>query len=401
MTRVDLEKAVELILDNVKLVTDTQQVGLMDSLSRILACDMVADADSPPFDRSPVDGYALRSEDVRNASKENPVVLDVIEEVTAGDHPQKEILKGQASRIMTGAPIPKGADCNIFQEQTDYGDKQVEIYKPVKAFENYCYRGEDYRQAEKLIKKGTRITSSEIGILASMGYDKTAVYRKPRIALFVTGDEIIEPGTPIAPGKIYNSNQYMLAARLTEMCQAPEQMGQVVDRPNALAEVINKALQWADLIVTTGGVSVGKKDIVHEALEIVAAQRIFWKVNLKPGSPTVFSVKDSVPILSLTGNPFGVAANTELLLRPLLSKLSGDETLFPLRTEAVMASEFLKASKGRRFIRAIYSDGKVCLPAGLHSSSVISNMHGYNCLIDIAAGTGPLRVGDRVQVVHL
>lgn len=373
----------------------------MDSLSRVLACDMVAPADSPPFDRSPVDGYALRAEDIKNASKENPVVLEVVEEVTAGDHPQKEILSGQAARIMTGAPIPKGADCNIYQEQTDYGYEQVKIFKPVKAFENYCYAGEDYRKSEKLIEQGTRITSSEIGILASMGYDKTVVYRKPKIALFVTGDEIIEPGTPISPGKIYNSNQYMLAARLMELGQSPQQMGQIIDRPGALADAVNEALKWADMIVTTGGVSVGKKDIVHEALEIIGAQRIFWKVNLKPGSPTVFSVKDSVPILSLTGNPFGVAANTELLLRPALSRLSGDVTLMPVRSEAVMTSEFLKASKGRRFIRAIYSDGKVRLPEGLHSSSVISNMRGYNCLVDIAAGTPEVRIGDKVQVVHL
>lgn len=401
VTGVDLEKAVELILNNVKPITDTLEKPLMNLLHRVLVSDVVAQEDNPPFDRSPVDGYALRAEDVAKATRENPVVLEVIEEITAGDQPQKELRAGQASRIMTGAQIPNGADSNIYQEQTDYGTVMVKIYKPVKAYENYCYQGEDYKKSQALIAAGTRINSSDVGILASMGYDKAVVLRKPRIAVFVTGDEIVEPGKPKDPGKIYNSNLYMLSSRLTELGYEPEQMEQIEDSPEALAKAIDKAIGWADLVVTTGGVSVGIKDIVHETVEILGAEQIFWKVNLKPGSPTIFSVKNCVPILSLTGNPFGVAANTELLLRPLLSKLTGDKTLYPVRTEAVMTSNFPKASKGRRFIRAIYSNGKVVLPDGLHSSSAVSNMQEYNCLVDIPAGTAELRVGDKVQVVTL
>ena len=399
MENVLVEEAVKLILDRTKVMDQVEMVPLLECLGRVISQDMVSQFDNPPFDRSPIDGYACRSEDVLEATKANPVVLKVLEEIDAGQYSTVTVKRGEAVRIMTGAAIPEGCDCCLRQESTNYGEDFVEVYQGERPWMNYCYKGEDFEAGVTMVAKGTKLGYVELSILASMGCAELPVYKMPRIALLTTGDEVTTPGEELLPGKIYNSNQTMLAARMLEFGIRPVVIDTVKDDPKVMAEVLKKVSEDVDVIITTGGVSVGKKDIMHGALPMIGAERIFWRVLLKPGTPTIFSIYNNIPVISLSGNPFGAMANFELLIRPMLAKMMSDPSLEPIRLNAKMADPFPKASRGRRFIRGIYRDGEVHMPKGLHSSGVLSSLKGCNCMVDIKPGTDRLAVGDPVEIV--
>ena len=401
MESITLEQAVALLEQNTAVITDIDNIPLLQVSGRILAQDMKASFDNPSFDRSPVDGYACRAADVEQASKDAPARLKVVREIDAGQYSTEEVKKGQAVRIMTGAAVPPGCDCCIRQEDTDYGEDQVCIYRPEKPWGNYCFKGEDFKKGEILLKKGTRLTFVESGILAGMGCTQAPVYRRPRAAVFTTGDEVVLPGQPLPPGKIYNSNQALLTARLLDFGVELICVKSIPDNPPSMAEALKEAAPEADLIITTGAVSVGKKDIMHEALAQIQAERIFWRVLAKPGMPTLFSVYQGVPILSLSGNPFGVAVMAELMARPILRKMKQDDSLKLIRVKGTLADAFGKPSKGRRFIRAFWEQGTFHLPSGLQSNGVLASMAGCNCLIDVPAKTPALNEGDSVEAVLL
>ncbi len=396
-----LEQAQNLLLKRIDRIEETEKITLWDAIDRVLAEEVVAVHDQPPFPRSPLDGYAVRSEDIGGASKGQPVRLSVIDEVDAGYVSGKCVCKGTAIRIMTGAPVPDGADCVIGQEDTDYGEETVEIYEEVKAYENYCFAGEDYKKGTKILGKDTQIGPVEAGILASLGREYISVYRKPKIAVLTTGDELMLPGEALKAGKIYDSNLYTLVTRLTSLGMEVTHSGRSEDEPAAAAEWIRKAAKEADLIVTTGGVSVGKKDIMHDVLKYLNCERIFWKIAVKPGMPTLCAQYQNKLLICLSGNPFGATVNLELLVRPLLSKLSGRKDLNLQKREAVTESEFSRKSVVTRYVRAYYEAGKVRIPEGSNASGILSSMCGCNCLIEIPAGTMKVEKGDEVRVVLL
>ena len=410
MEGISVEQAMEQILQYTPVINKTEEVELNKAGGRILAQDMVAEFNNPPFDRSPVDGYACKAEDLAGASSEHPVKLKVMEEIDAGQYSERVVESGQAVRIMTGAAIPKGCDCCIFQEDTDYGEETVEIYREVKQWDNYCFAGEDFKKGTTLLKKGTHIGYVEAAVLAGMGAAKVPVYRRPKVVLLTTGDEVVEPGNPLPAGKIYNSNMTMLSARMMELGIEPFYMEAVKDNPQVMAEKIKAIAEQADMIITTGGVSVGKKDIMHESVRLIDAERIFWRVNMKPGMPTLFSVYENasggkVPVISLSGNPFGVAVTIELLIRPALEKMMQNPAIGLKEVTGVMADDFVKGIKGRRFIRAYWENGRFHLPNGLHSNGVLSSMAGCNCLIDTKTmedkESKSLKTGDKVSAVWL
>lgn len=399
MTGVSIEKAVELILENVRTIEVTESIPVMAAKGRILCEDVIAPINNPPFDRSPIDGYALKGENTKGATQESPISLKVIEEVCAGQYPENEVKKGACIRIMTGAPFPKGANAAIMQEHTDYGENEVLIYREIKPWTNYCYVGEDYQKGDMLIEKGAKLTYIEQGILSSAGFEQVCVYKKSRIALITTGDETLMPGNKLTPGKIYNANMTMVAARLMDLGFQIDYGINVSDDPIIVAQKIREASQQVDVIITTGGVSVGKKDVLHDALRELEIEKIFWRVQIKPGTPAMFSVYKKTPIISLSGNPFAAIANVELLIRPALAKINHDLSLQAKRERAVMQDAFDKESKRRRYIRGYYEKGKVTLGERKNSSGVIASMRGCNCMVDIPEGNKGLKEGDPVWVI--
>jgi molybdopterin molybdotransferase len=394
-----LEEAVKLIKERAVGITQTEIRGIAEAGGYCLAEDVFAELDNPPFSRSPVDGYAVRAQDLKGASREYPVKLRVIACIYAGDDGEAlKVSEGEAVRIMTGAPFPRGCDTAVRQEDTDYGEETVEVYREQKPFDNYCCRGEDYKKGSLLVAEHTRLTFAEQGILAGNGCEKVRVFRKPAIRVFTTGDELTPAGGALEPGKIYDSNGMMVSSRIRELGVVPKTVTHLSDSAAGVAEALKEASRDADVIVTTGGVSVGKKDILHEALALLGAEKIFWRVRIQPGTPTIFSVYKNTLILSLSGNPFGAMANVELLLRPMLETLTGDSIYAMEKREGIFKCEFPKTSHGRRFVRAIYRDGSVYLPEGIFSSGAIGTLRGCNCLLDIPAGSPGLKKGERVTV---
>ncbi|AJH00205.1 molybdopterin biosynthesis MoeA protein [Clostridium beijerinckii] len=401
MVGIELEKAVSVMLENIHEITDAEEVNLLEANGRVIAEGFYAPISNPPFDRSPLDGYALKAYDTKGAGRDNPIKLKVIDEVFAGEFSNKVLKNGEAIRIMTGAKMPEGADCVVRQENTNEDMEEVEIYKELSAHDNYIFKGEDIVKGDLLIKKGEVLNYVHQGIIASMGKSSVKVIRKIKAALFVTGDEVSSPGKDLSDGKIYDSNLYLIYSRLVEFGITPIFAEIIEDKYEKVAERIKKVIDEVDIVITTGGVSVGKKDILHEAIPFLGADRIFWKVKLKPGTPAMFSIYRNKPILSLSGNPFAALSTFELLGRPVLSKISGNFNINTRTVTAVMDSDFNKSSKVRRFVRGLYEDGKIKLISNKHSSGMLSSMNGCNALIDIKAGTAKLSDGDDVSVILL
>ena len=401
MENLTVEEALEQLLCHTKEIEETEEVSLLLARGRILAKDEKAEFDNPPFDRSPVDGYACHFEDLNEAKSDAPVSLKVIEEIDAGQYSNREVKSGEAVRIMTGAAISAGCDCCVRQEDTDYGEDTVKIFKSHKQWENYCFQGEDFKKDTVLLKKGTKIGFVETGILASMGKAKVLVKRKVKAAVLTTGDEVMTPGQPLLPGKIYNSNQSLLAARLLDFDVELIRIDTIQDEPEKMAEAIKDIAGQVDFIVTTGAVSVGKKDIMHEALRLIGAKRIFWRVLMKPGMPALFSMYKDTPVVSLSGNPFGVAVSVDVMIRPMLHKMTQDETLAIVHKKCKLKNEFGKKIKGRRYIRAFADETGVTIPCGLHSNGVLATMAGCNCLIDMQEGKPGIHTGEEAEVLLL
>ena len=399
-TGLTLEEAQQALCEDIDCL-GTEKLPLAEASGRRLAEEITAPMDQPPFDRSPLDGYALRAADTAGACRERPVSLAVADTLYAGDAPRVPVTPGRAVRVMTGAMLPPGCDCVLKQEDTDMGSPVVEIYASLRPGDNYVYRGEDYRAGTCLLPAGSRVDAAAVGVLSSAGITEVAVRRRPRVGVLSTGDEVVEPGVrPLPAGKIYGANLPLLLARLREL-GVENVTGQLAgDDPRAVAEAMARMLETCDLLITTGGVSVGDKDIFHQALPLLGAERVFWKLRLKPGSPAMFSRYGGKPILSLSGNPFAAFTTFELLARPLLAALSGEPELLPRREKAVLDTPFPKGSGIRRFVRGKYENGHVSLPEG-HSSGVLRSLVGCSCLVDIPAGGGPLAAGETVDILML
>ena len=399
---IELEQAVDIIRANISPCKGIELATIDNLTGRICAQDVFSPIGLPPFHRSPLDGYALRAADSAGASKESPVSLTVMEEITAGHCPRKSVEPGTAIRLMTGAPIPEGADCVIRQEETDMGGARVRLFRALAPFENFCHKGEDIALGALLVGLGDPLSYVDAGILAGAGVASVSVYRKPRVLLLDTGDELWDRSRgPLPSGKIFSSNHALLSARLRAFGVQVLRIGPCPDESAAIAQTITDVARDGDLVITTGGVSVGCKDLLPEAMAQLGADILFHGVNLKPGTPAMFSLFGGLPILSLSGNPFAAITTMELLARPALAILSRNKGLELAYGEGILQGDFPKASPGRRFIRAFERDGAIRLPVGLHASGVLGSMRGCNCLLDIPAGTGPLKTGDKVRLARL
>ncbi len=397
--KIILEEAQELLLKKTHAAGVTQ-VPLCQAYGRILSSDMAADRSVPPFDKSPLDGYALRAEDIKMASRFNPVRLIVIEEVRAGGMAVHSIEAGQAIKITTGSPIPAGADLVIKFEELNVMDGCIEVYKPLKSGSNIIYSGEDIQQGEKIAIKGTVVTPALAGLLASLGIARIPVYERPKVAVFSTGDELLDPGADWSPGKIYNSNLYGLEACCQQLGAETMTMGTAADIQEAVAAQFLRSLAGNDLVISTGGVSVGEYDVVKDALISIGAEILFWKLAIKPGSAAIAASKNGKLIIGLSGNPAAAMVTFDLLVMPLLKKMRGEKQVLPARINVRLQDSFPKSSPTRRFLRAQLhrSNGfDFASLNGAQGNGVLKSMLDCNILLDIPAGSGALRSGQEVS----
>lgn len=398
-----LEEAQKLLLDKVQ-PTQEEVVDLKMCLGRILAQDIHAQDPVPAFDRSPLDGYAVRAEDIAGASKEKPITLKVIGEVPAGHVAPISLEPMTAMKIMTGAPIPPGADAVIRKEDTDEGTKEVRIFVSLTAKSNIAHAGEDVKAGEKVLSQGMLLHSGAVGILAALGVKQVPVFRKPKVALLCTGEELVDVGSPLAPGKIYNSNLYGLAAAIQEAGGEPYILGTVSDDVEAIKEKLQQGVEKADLVVSTGGASVGDYDLISAAYEELKAEVLFQRVAMKPGTPALAAQKEGKLLLGLSGNPAAALISFELLARPVILMMGGRTCWQRPRVKGIMMEDFLKRGGPRRFLRSQvhWEDGayRVYL-TGRQSPGVLKSILHCNALVDVPAGSPPLKVGQEVEVILL
>lgn len=381
-----------------------EHIPLEDACGRIAARDLCARMDQPPFHRSPLDGYALHSADTAGACQDAPVALPVVMKLYAGDAPAAALPAGCAARIMTGAPLPEGADCVLMQERTDGGEETVHLYAALKENQNVVFRGEDIAAGAVIAPEGTALTPAHLGVLAGQGYEKIPVYRPLRVGVLATGSELLAPGEAWAPGKIYDANGIQNAARLRQLGFAVERQ-HCSDDPELIARRMQEMLSRCDAVVTSGGVSVGQKDYLPQVLETLHAETLFAGVAQKPGSPMAAAQLDGKLIFCLSGNPFAAAATLEQYALPALLRAAGrrEEDCTLSRTRRTLTTGFSKASKGTRYLRAKAEGGTVAIPgegnAEVHSSGSLSAMIGCNCLVELPAGSGPVKPGEQVEVL--
>ncbi len=400
-----LEEALEILNKNTKALK-SEVVSIKDSLKRVLYGDVKSKINNPPFNKSVFDGYAFKSEDSKGTSKENPVELKIVDEIFAGMWPEIEIKSGEAIRIMTGAPIPVGADCVLKQEETERHGDLVKIFKEMKANENISFMGEDIKIGETLIKKGKRLDYADLGIMASSGISEVIVYKKPKVSIISTGDEVCDINSTLKPGKIYDSNLYSLSARIEELGYNLLSMEHVGDNILKIGEAIEKAFEKSDIVFTTGGASVGEKDLMQKVSESIGFEKLFWKIKIKPGSAVVCSKRQEKILISLSGNPNAALTTFELLGKSVLKKLEGEEENINIKREkGVLMDSFNKKSPQRRFLRGniIYDEkgAKVYITQIKSGNGILSSLLNANCLIEIEKGNEGLNRGEVVNIIKL
>ena len=400
-----LEEALEILNKNTKALK-SEVVSIKDSLKRVLYGDVKSKINNPPFNKSVFDGYAFKSEDSKGTSKENPIELKIVDEIFAGDFSEIEIKSGEAVRIMTGAPIPVGADCVLKQEETERHGDLVKIFKEMKANENISFMGEDIKIGETLIKKGKRLDYADLGIMASSGISEVLVYKKPKVSIISTGDEVCDINSTLKPGKIYDSNLYSLSARIEELGYNVLSMEHVGDNILKIGDAIEKAFEKSDIVFTTGGASVGEKDLMQKVAESIGFEKLFWKIKIKPGSAVVCSKREEKILISLSGNPNAALTTFELLGKSVLKKLEGEEENINIKREkGVLMDSFNKKSPQRRFLRGniIYDEkgAKVYITQIKSGNGILSSLLNANCLIEIEKGNEGLNRGEVVNIIKL
>ncbi len=402
--RIPLEVAKEIIRNNLPDLPP-EKVLLAEASGRALAESISATINQPPFACSLLDGYALRAEDTLGASRDNPLKLKIVSQIFAGDRAERQINTGEAARIMTGAPIPEGADCVIGQEKTDRENDKVKIFQELNPGQNYAPAGEDIKKGELLCSRGTLLRSPQLSVLASMGLERVDVRPLPKVALITTGSELKAPGEQLEPGQIYSSNNYLISARLEE-CGAEVTASLVAgDNKIEIKEKIIESLPGCDFLVTTGGVSVGEKDLLLSVLEELGAEIFFWKLDLKPGNSILCAKLDEKVIFGLSGNPAAAVIAFDLLVRPMLIEINSLDHLNLKKSRAVFIDELKKTSPTRRFLRAVLvssSRGEVVkLSRGRRRPGILKSTLECNCLLDIPAGSPPLKSGQEVEIYQL
>jgi molybdopterin molybdotransferase len=400
---ISVEEALTRILAEIHPLNITR-VPLADALGLVLAEDVIAEEDIPPFDNSAMDGFALLSKDSRPHNG-NPPRLRVTGGIAAGYVANHAVEEGSAMRIMTGAPVPPGADAVIQVELTHNDGPEsewVEILQEVAPGNNIRPAGEDMRKGQTALQHGTEIGPWEIGILATLGRANVPVIRRPRVAILSTGDEIVDVGEQLQPGKIRNSNGYLLEAAVRRAGAEAHRLGVARDSVESLREKLTEAITY-DLILTSGGVSVGDFDYVKDVMQ-EQGQMNFWRINMRPGKPVAFGRIGDVPLLGLPGNPVSTAVTFELFGLPLIRKMLGHSRLVKPQIDVVVEEDIRERAMRRHYIRARveWRDGRfVALTTGNQGSHIMTSLLNANALLIVPEGGVTFNAGDTAKAMML
>ena len=380
-----------------------ETVPLLDTLGSVLAEDIVASHDVPPFDNSGMDGYAVRAADITGASRATPSRLVISETIAAGYVATSAVAPGQAARIMTGAPVPEGADTVVQSEITSEDEDHVYIYEQVKAGKNIRRAGEDVATGDRVLTAGTLLGPAEIGLLASLGHPTVSVHRRPRVAIISTGSELVEVDQPLGPGQIRNSNSYSLRALCQQMGVEATSFGIVPDDYEATRAAIEMGLEY-DVVLTSGGVSVGKFDFVKDVQAELGVERRLWGIAMKPGKPLAFGVRGKTLAFGLPGNPVSAMVSFELFVKPALLRLMGHGKTTRSLYQAVI-EEDIANSDGRTYVVRVraWREGVVwhLSSTGAQGSGILRSMVGANGLAFIPGGDRGVKAGETVEFIML
>lgn len=380
---VSVEQARKRILARIK-PTGAEKVDILSAVGRVLAKNIKSSLNLPPFDNSAMDGYAVISKDTKGASSESPRVLRLLEDLPAGAIPKFRITPGTTSQIMTGALMPKGADAVLMVEYTRQSGDRVDILKETRPRENVRFAGEDFKKGRVVLRKGTLLGPPHLSALATQGIKEIPVYRRPKIAILATGSELIDIRQPPKPGKIRESNSYSLFAQVLSLNAEPILLGIAGDNEQDLKRKITRGLKKADMLLTSGGVSVGKYDLVKDVLQDLGMRLHFWQVAVKPGRPLMFGTINNLPVFGLPGNPVSSMVSFENFVRPALLKLMGRQDLLRPLVKAVLTHQIRKKAGRREYLRGLIKvrQGKFYVSsAGDQGSANLQAILSANCFI--------------------
>ncbi len=383
-------------------------VSINESYGRYLSQELVATNNVPPFDKAPYDGFAIRSIDTKEASLTNPVQFEVIDHIGAGVVSSKTLGPFQVIRIMTGAQMPEGSDAVVMlelaKESEIDGKPYITIKRSYKKGDNVSFCGEDAKEGEILVSKGTFINPGIQAMLATFGYANVPVAKKPIIGLFATGTELLEVDEPLQPGKIRNSNSHMIMAQIERVGAQVRFYGNLPDELETCYEEISKALPEVDMLITTGGVSVGDFDLLPEIYNRLGAEVLFNKIAMRPGSVTTVAQLNGKLLFGLSGNPSACYVGFELLTRPIVRRMLFSSKPHLRKEKAILQTDFPKANPFTRFVRStlfVQNGRLVVKPSGMDKSNIVMSLSGANSFIVLPGGTRGFEAGDEVEVLLL
>jgi molybdenum cofactor synthesis domain-containing protein len=394
-TLLDLEEGLRIVMDAAQPIERTEHMGLLEAAGRVLAEEVCASMDVPPFARAAMDGYAVRAEDTFGAGNFSPKILELIEVIHAGECAHRSVLPGSCIQVATGAPMPDGADAVVMVEDTELDGTKVKVYKPVYPQQHASPMGEDIPQGRLVLQRGVRLDPSKIGVLAALGLQKVGVYQKPQVAVIPSGNEILMPGEVLSPGKIYDINSYTLSALISENGGLPHIFPIMKDTLESTISTIREALAY-DLIVLSGGSSVGERDMMLEAVQRMGELK-FHGIAVKPGKPTMCGIVEGHLLLGMPGYPTSCLTNGYGILAPALRKMARLSPRSLASLKAPMSRRYT-STIGRHQYLPVRLDAGEAVPA-FKESGAITSMADAEGYIEIPANVDLLEKGEIVAVL--
>jgi molybdenum cofactor synthesis domain-containing protein len=401
-----IEEALKQYFQTVELKKlPSEEVSLVEAINRVLAVDVKSEVDVPPFDRSAVDGYAVKAEDTHGASQANPIVLDLTGSINAGDSLNAELKRSETIRVATGAHVPKGADAVVMLEYTEkLSDDRVEIYRPITSGYNVSKKGEDVKTGDVVLCRGMNLKLQDIGILAAIGRSDISVVKKPIISVISSGNELVEPGTKLEMGKIVDINRYLLISAIKDVGGNPIDTGIVGDESKDLKFTISNGLERADMILVSGGTSVGTRDLVPEVVNSLGKPGIIVHgIAMRPGMPTALAAIGSKPVILLPGHPVAAITAFNVLVRPIIARLIGSpvKQMHNKMIRATVKRKIPSRPGFRDFVRVKVKsspNGFTVEPVRVRGASVISSMVRANGILEIQEEKEGVEAGEEVEV---